>query len=91
MILESISLIGVPESGDMGRRSHDRRNPRRGARLAAADGAVYVRVRRGVAVSVAWRITLMGIRAATVRSSSGPRRLWIRLRNRCLPWFFWSY
>ncbi len=39
-----------------------------------------------------WQTVLLeGIREATVQSSHRSRRFWIRMRNRCLPWFMWSY
>lgn len=38
-----------------------------------------------------WDVVLAGIHDLTVRSSHRPRRFWLRVRNRALPWFFWSY
>ena len=38
-----------------------------------------------------WDVALSQIHDLTIRSSHRPRRFWLRVRNRFLPWFMWSY
>lgn len=38
-----------------------------------------------------WEVALSQIHDLTNRSSHRPRRFWLRLRNRFVPWFMWSY
>ena len=38
-----------------------------------------------------WDVALSQIHDLTIRSSHRPRRFWLRVRNRFIPWFMWSY
>jgi len=38
-----------------------------------------------------WTVTLSHIREITEQSSHRPRRFWVRMRARYIPWFMWSY
>jgi hypothetical protein len=38
-----------------------------------------------------WDVALSQIHDLTMRPSHRPRRFWLRIRNRFIPWFMWSY